>query len=644
MSDVIKLLPDAVANQIAAGEVVQRPASVVKELVENAVDAGATDIKIILKDAGKALIQIVDNGCGMSETDARLAFERHSTSKIRKAEDLFSLTTMGFRGEALASICAVSQVELRTQRASEQAGTMLIINGSECERQEPIYFSDKGGSCFMVKNLFYNIPARRKFLKSNSIELSNVLKEFERLALVNYDKSMLISDNDKVLHQLNKGTFRQRIIELFGKTLEKHLIPLELNTTLVKLSGFICRPENSRKRGAQQFLFVNGRYMRHPYFHKAILSCYEQLIPTDHQPNYFINFTVAPDTIDVNIHPTKTEIKFENEQSIWQILVAGVRESLGKFSFSPTIDFDREDAVQIPVFDSEANTTMPSLGLHNAYNPFADNSQRYNPSTATSDAPKGGYIPSRLNTDDWEGLYKSFLNERPRAITYDEAAKSDIIPSSLSIESDDDKAQLPSSLFGEPIAQAQEAENNGTYLQLCGKYIATTAKSGLMLIDQHRAHLKILYEKLRSEKRADVLNSQKVLFPEVFRLTQSQTIVLESIQDDIEEVGVVLSYLGNNDWSISAVPAELKDFNLKDAILQLVESVEHGAERIGDKILDHICLQLARSAAMPYGKALSIAQMTHIQHDLMQLPTPNYTPDGKTIIQVLTIEDIAKRF
>ena len=644
MRDVIKLLPDAVANQIAAGEVVQRPASVVKELVENAVDAGATDIKIILKDAGKTLIQIVDNGCGMSDTDARLAFERHSTSKIRKAEDLFSLTTMGFRGEALASICAVSQVELRTQKAGEQMGTMLIINASECERQEPIFFSDKGGSSFMVKNLFFNIPARRKFLKSNSLELSNVLKEFERLALVNYDKSMLISDNDKILHQLNKGTFRQRIIELFGKTFDSHLIPLELNTTMVNLSGFICRPENSRKRGAQQFLFVNGRYMRHPYFHKAILSCYDQLIPADHQPNYFVNFTVAPDTIDVNIHPTKTEIKFENEQSIWQILVAAVRESLGKFSLTPTIDFDREDAPQIPVFDSEANTSMPSLGVSRGYNPFADNSVKYNPATATSSAPKSNYIPSRLNDGDWEDLYKSFLNEKPRAITYDEASKSDMIPSKLDMESDDDDNLRPSSLFSEDSALDDDAPSNGTYLQLGGKYIATTAKSGLMLIDQHRAHLKILYEKLRRERNADSLNSQKVLFPEVFRLTQSQTIVLESIQDDVESVGVILSYLGNNDWSISAVPAELKDFNLKDAILQLVEGVEHGADKIGDKILDHICLQLARSAALKYGKALSIEEMERLQQDLMQLPTPNYTPEGKTIIQILTIDDLTKRF
>ena len=368
MSDIIRLLPDSVANQIAAGEVIQRPASVIKELVENSIDAGATSVTIILKDAGRTLIQVIDNGSGMSDTDARLAFERHATSKIRKADDLFSLSTMGFRGEALASIAAIAQVDLRTMLKGEAIGTRLVINGSKVESQEPEACAQ--GSNLMVKNLFFNVPARRKFLKKDSVELSNIMREFERLALVNIGVDFTLISNDVTLHSLRKASLKERITDLFGKSLNKQIIPVDTDTSIVRINGFIGLPENARKRNQLQYLMVNGRNMRHPYFHKAIMQCYERLIPADVQPNYFINLTVDPETIDVNIHPTKSEIKFENEQAIWQILTAAIRESLGRFNAAPAIDFDVEDAPDIPVFSPDS-AAAHEVELDEDYNPFA---------------------------------------------------------------------------------------------------------------------------------------------------------------------------------------------------------------------------------------------------------------------------------
>ena len=346
MNDIIRQLPDSVANQIAAGEVIQRPASVIKELVENSIDAGADSVTIILKDAGRTLIQVIDNGSGMSDTDARMAFERHATSKISRADDLFTLNTMGFRGEALASIAAIAQVELRTMRRGETLGTRIVINGSRVESQEPE--AGVPGSNMMVKNLFFNVPARRKFLKKDSVELSNIMREFERLALVNIGVDFTLISNDVTLHSLRRASLKQRIADLFGRSLDKQIVPLDTDTSIVRINGFIGLPENARKRNALQYLMVNGRNMRHPYFHKAIMQCYERLITADVQPNYFINLTVDPETIDVNIHPTKSEIKFENEQAIWQILTAAVRESLGRFNAAPAIDFDVDEAPEIP--------------------------------------------------------------------------------------------------------------------------------------------------------------------------------------------------------------------------------------------------------------------------------------------------------
>ena len=409
MSDVIKLLPDSVANQIAAGEVIQRPANVIKELVENAIDAHANHIQIILKDAGRTLIQIIDDGVGMSETDARLAFERHSTSKIRTADDLFSLHTMGFRGEALASIAAISQVELRTRRQDEQLGTHLIINASQCESQEPDMCPV--GSNFMIKNIFFNVPARRKFLKSNQVELANIVKEFEKLALINYNVEFTLIHNGNVMYKLMKGTFRQRIAALMGNNLDQQLLPVSIDTSLVKIEGYVGKPENSRKRNALQFMFVNERFMRHPYFHKAVMTAYEQLIPEGEQPNYFLRFNVDPQSIDVNIHPTKTEIKFEDEMPIWQILAAGVKETLGRFSEVPTIDFDTQDAPSIPAYSGHVEVHRPEIEVDPTYNPFKSQSRQGN-------APLRHHTPSDNGVmSNWDELFANFERKKREGLS-----------------------------------------------------------------------------------------------------------------------------------------------------------------------------------------------------------------------------------
>ena len=405
MSDIIQLLPDSVANQIAAGEVIQRPASVVKELVENAIDAAATEIQIIIKDAGRTLIQVIDNGKGMSETDARLSFERHATSKIRSAQDLFALRTMGFRGEALASIAAIAQVELRTRRAEDEIGTSILISGSKFESQE--YVACPVGANFLVKNIFFNVPARRKFLKSNQVEFGYILSEFERMALINTGIAFRLVHNEVELYNLPASNFRQRIVALFGKNLNTHLLAVDVQTSLVSVTGYIGHPESARKRNAWQYFFVNGRYMRHPYFYKAVISNYEQLLPAGEAPHYFLHIQVDPSTIDVNIHPTKTEIKFENEQPIWQILSAAVKEALGKSNAAPVIDFDTEGAPEIPILHNNQEVRPPQISLSPDYNPFR-----------TSSGGGGGV--GRRPDYDWTQLYKDFQADKSSPIADDE--------------------------------------------------------------------------------------------------------------------------------------------------------------------------------------------------------------------------------
>lgn len=636
MSDIIKLLPDSVANQIAAGEVIQRPASVIKELVENAIDAGATSIQIVLKDAGRTLIQVIDNGKGMSDTDARLAFERHSTSKISKAEDLFSLQTMGFRGEALASIAAIAQVELRTRAKGAQLGTKIMINASKCESQEPDMSPE--GSNFMIKNIFFNVPARRKFLKSNQVELSNIIKEYEKLALVNHHVDFSLSNNDKLLNKFSGGSFKQRIASLWGAKVDQQLVPLNTDTSLVRITGFVSKPEGARKRNFLQFLFVNGRFMRHPYFHKAIISSYSELIPDDEQPNYFLNFSVDPESIDVNIHPTKTEIKFENELPIWQILAAAVKESLGRFSAVPQIDFDTIDAPEIPAFNDHTVVTAPEDGVDPTYNPFKPQSKSsagggssYHPQSAGN---FGGYSSNPL--PDWEKLYQNFEKGKQEGIA--------------SITEQDVEDSFSDIGEVEPVNNGVQAEiitpdmSSAMCMQMKGRYILSPIKSGLMIVDQHRAHVRVLFEQYIKQLDATTISSQRVLFPEVLQLTTSQNIILKELEPEMEKIGFNLAQLSGNDWSINAVPAGMENVNIKDTILQVIDELSMGGTSITTKVYESIALRVAKSAAIPYGKTMLQEEMDTLLSKLLCLPNPNYTPDGKTIISVLSNDQLEKMF
>ena len=624
MSDVIKLLPDSVANQIAAGEVIQRPASVIKELVENAIDAQANHVQIILKDAGRTLIQIIDDGVGMSDTDARLAFERHSTSKIRTADDLFTLHTMGFRGEALASIAAISQVELRTRRHDAPLGTRLVINASQCETQEPDMCPV--GSNFMIKNIFFNVPARRKFLKSNQVELSNIVKEFEKLALVNHQVEFTLMHNGNLMYKLSKGSFRQRIAALMGNSIDQQLLPVTIDTSLVSVQGYVCKPENARKRNALQFMFVNERFMRHPYFHKAVMTAYEQLIPEGEQPNYFLKFTVDPQSIDVNIHPTKTEIKFEDELPIWQILAAGIKESLGRFSEVPAIDFDTQDAPQIPAYNSHVEVHRPEIAVDPHYNPF---------NTSRNDATSSGHARQRAAdkpASNWDELFANFERKKREGLEHSGVQSAHDSLTDAELAATPQEAQLPM------------GDLQSVYLQLKGRYILSPAKSGLMIIDQHRAHVRILFERYIKRVGAGNMASQTILFPEVLHLSAAQDVTLQGLLPEMEAMGFALSRLSGNDWSVNAIPSGLDGVDASVMIHQIIDSVENGGVSIKKRLLDHLALTVARSAAIPVGRTLMQEEMEMLVADLLRLPEPNYTPDGKTIINVIPMDQINKMF
>ncbi len=619
MSDVIKLLPDSVANQIAAGEVIQRPASVIKELVENAVDAGATHVQIILKDAGRTLIQIIDDGVGMSETDARLAFERHSTSKIRSAEDLFSLKTMGFRGEALASIAAISQVELRTRRQDAQLGTRLIINASQCESQEPDMCPV--GSNFMIKNIFFNVPARRKFLKSNQVELSNIVKEFEKLALVNNEVEFTLIHNGNMMYKLMKGTFRQRITSLMGNSLDQQLLPVTIDTSLVRVQGYVGKPENARKRNALQFMFVNERYMRHPYFHKAVMTAYEQLIPEGEQPNYFLKFTVDPQSIDVNIHPTKTEIKFEDEMPIWQILAAGIKETLGRFSEVPSIDFNTQDAPEIPAYSGHVEVHRPEIEVDPSYNPFKAHQGSGQRQQAS------GHHASTSPMSNWDELFANFERKKREGMAQQDLGQENVADNAVTQD---------------PVLPMGEMQS--VYLQLKGRYILSPAKSGLMVIDQHRAHVRILFNRYIDNIHAGSMSSQTILFPEVLHLSAAQSVTLQGLLPEMEQMGFGLSPLSGNDWSLNALPAGVDGVDASPMIHQIIASVEEGGMPLKKRLMEHLALTVARSAAIPVGRTLKQEEMEVLLADLLRLPEPNYTPDGKTIINVIPMDQISKMF
>lgn len=625
MSDIIRLLPDSVANQIAAGEVIQRPASVIKELVENAIDAGVQHIDVLVTDAGKTSIQVIDDGKGMSETDARLSFERHATSKIQAAADLFALRTMGFRGEALASIAAVAQVELRTRTEGDELGTRLIIAGSKVESQEAI--SCPKGSNFSVKNLFFNVPARRKFLKSNQTELSNILTEFERIALVNPDVSFTLHHNDVELFNLPAIQLRQRIIGVFGKKINQELLSLEVDTTMVRVSGYVGRPESARKKGSRQYFFVNGRYMRHPYFHKAVMDAYEHLIPVGEQVSYFIYFEVEPSNIDVNIHPTKTEIKFENEQAIWQILAAAVKETLGKFNAVPSIDFDTEGMPDIPAFESSPYTGIqpPKTTYNPDYNPF--NASAVHPSSYSSK-------PSR----DWEQLYEGL--EQHSSAHHSQVSYPD--------EGD----YFTASSMEEPIAstlydgseESVQGEKSSQHYQFKGRFILTSVKSGLMIIDQQRAHIRILYDKYLEQIARQQGVAQGVLFPDIVQFPVSEVPVLQEIMEDLSYLGFELTDLGGGSYAINGIPSGIEGLNPAELIQDMVHTAIEKGGKVKEEVQSNLALTLAKAAAIVPGQVLTNEEMNGLVDGLFSVATPNYTPDGKTVLSVLQEDELEKLF
>lgn len=605
MTDVIALLPDSVANQIAAGEVIQRPASVIKELVENAVDAGAKVINVLVVDAGRTSIQVIDDGCGMSITDARLAFERHATSKIRQADDLFSLHTMGFRGEALPSIAAVAQVELRTRRQEDEVGTCLTLSGSHVVGQEPC--SCAVGCSFTVSNLFFNVPARRKFLKTNATELNNILTAFERIVLVYPEISFTLHSNGQELMNLRSGSLRQRITDVYGRRYGQDLLPVGVETALCRITGFVAKPDAARKKGVHECFFVNGRYMKHPYFHKAVAQAYDRLIPAGAHVPYFIYFEVNPADIDVNIHPTKTEIKFENEQPIWQILTAAVHDAIGQFCEIPQIDFDTEGKPEIPVYD-------PSLAV-----PTSLSSR-----TSPTSMPSPSYNPFRQKpASDWQRLYEG-------------------LPSS------EDKEQSAPSLFENtpqlsPVSP-QPSDIAPLHYQYKGRYVMTAVKSGLMVIDQHRADVRIRYERYMRQLADAPSQTQRLLFTETVDLTPTEATLMPELLPALAAVGFDLTPLGSVSYAVAGVPADIGSVDpvglLHDILADADASLPLSSHL--SPLTSRLALTLARKAAISYGEVLSNDEMDTLVNHLFACSDVNHTPDGKTILSILPQEDIER--
>ncbi len=588
MADIIHLLPDSIANQIAAGEVIQRPSSVVKELLENSIDAGATRIDVLVVDAGRSCIQVIDNGRGMSETDARLAFERHATSKITNPSDLFCLRTMGFRGEALPSIAAVSQVTLRARTLEDDCGTCIVIEGGHLVSQQLDPCVE--GCDIAVHNLFYNVPARRRFLRSNHTELSNIMQEMERVVLVNPDVHFSFSHNGNVLNTYPVSTLRKRISAVFGHKFGDALLPVDVETSLCTITGFVGCPASARKKGAHQFFFVNGRYMRHPYFHRAVQNAFEGLVAPIEQVPFFIYIQTDPSTIDVNIHPTKTEIKFENEQAIWQILSAAIRESLGRFNAVPVIDFDTEGRPgSIPVYSPSSHQPTPQISpsVDTSYNPFQQ------PVRQASSAP-----------GNWQSLFP----------------ETELSP---------DKEAL---------------QRSGRHYQYRGQFIITETQGGLMLVDQHRAHIRILYNMYRKQLSSGVAPSQRLLFPEMVRFPASDASMLDALLPQLSSVGFDISPLGGGSYSVLALPHNISTLAPQSLFDELLSSLREGSKAPYDELHHRMALIMARSAAIPVGQELLQAEMETLLSELFETDNPNTTPDGHTIIALIPHKNIENMF
>jgi len=619
VSDIIRLLPDSVANQIAAGEVIQRPASVVKELVENAIDAGGDAITVNVKDAGRTLIQVTDNGKGMSPADARMSFERHATSKIHEANDLFSIRTMGFRGEALASVASVAEVELRTRQQGEELGTFLHILGSVLQKQQTDHCPE--GSNFSVKNLFFNVPARRKFLKSNSYELKNIITEIQRIALANPELSISFFHNQAPVYELPSENVRKRIVSLFGKTINQSLTPVETETTLVKLTGFIGQPKFAKKSFGEQFFFVNGRFMKHPFFHRAVMQAYERILPPDSIPSYFLYLEVDPATIDINIHPTKTEIKFEDEQAIWHILNASAREAIGKYNLMPTIDFDQRGSIDIPLLPGRGSSfAPPEIEINRHYNPFQQGSYPGN---------RNDYGRESSQTGHWEKLYQGMENQKggetERLRDWETGGLGDL---------EMENRQVTHSLGSE-----QEYQSTN-FMQLKNRYLLTPVKSGLMVIDQREAHARILYENFMQNFNSHLAASQRQLFPPVLELNAADAEILNALREELHQLGFDIRPGEDHHFYIDGTPGVLSHLDAKELVTTVIASFQDRPVDLMEEIKVQLALVLAQSSAINYGVALKQEEMVSLFNQLFACQSPGFSPAGRKIISIIALTDI----
>ena len=618
MSDIINLLPDAVANQIAAGEVVQRPASAVKELLENSIDSGADKIQLVVSDAGKTLIQVIDNGCGMSVTDARLCFERHATSKIKLAEDLFSIRTMGFRGEAMASIAAISQVELKTRRHEDEIGTSIVIEGSKVINQEPAAVS--AGTNISIKNLFYNIPARRNFLKSNAVEMRHIIDEFQRLALANPTIFFTLhSDNNEVFHLPITG-LKQRIIHIFGNTYNQRLVPVEEETSIIKLKGFIGKPEYGKKTRGEQYFFVNNRFIRDPYLHHAVMGAYQDLLPTGNYPLYVLFIDIDPTKIDINVHPTKTEIKYQDDRSIYAIIRSSIKRSLGRYNITPSLDFDQETGFEQMVTQKPLDEIVPpTINFNPNFNPF-DSDSKKSSTVGSGGGGKGAFSNERKSalTRNWESLYEITEKASFTQLPIPE------LESSESVESFSSEKMI---------------------FQIHKRFIITQIRSGFILIDQQAAHERVLFERFSTQLENQQRASQQSLFPQTVTLSTSDFELIQDLLADIHSLGFVIRPFGKNDFVIDGIPADLPPtLSASQVLEQLLENFKNNQLINRFSKRENLARSLARSAAIKSGTTLSTTEMSTLVDELFACESPNISLSSKNVILTFTLEDLLEKF
>ncbi|GAL63900.1 DNA mismatch repair endonuclease MutL [Algibacter lectus] len=615
MADIIQLLPDHVANQIAAGEVVQRPASVVKELLENAIDAGSDSIKLIIKDAGKTLVQVIDNGKGMSTTDARLSFERHATSKIRNAEDLFQLHTKGFRGEALASIAAIAHVELKTKQPHDDVGNTIVMEGSKVTSQDVVVTPQ--GTSVSVKNLFFNIPARRNFLKSDNVELRHIIDEFHRVALAHPGIGFVFYNNGNEAFNLPISNYRQRIVNIFGTKTNEKLVPVEEETEVLKISGFVGKPEFAKKTRGEQYFFVNDRFIKSAYLNHAIASAYDGLLKNGTHASYFLNLTVDPQTIDINIHPTKTEIKFDDEHTLYAILRSAVKHSLGQFNISPVLDFERDANLDTPyeLKKESARASTPTIEVDRSFNPFQDEAPVKQRAVSYKKEP----------TESWESLYVGLESK---------GTKTQQDFSEVHFETE----EATVSMFDKDI------EKTHTTYQLHNKYIVSTIKSGMLVIDQHRAHQRILYEDYLQHLTIKGALSQQLLFPLDLHFSNQEIAVIIQLKEDLEHTGFVFSNVKEESIEIIGVPVGVPESEVSIILEQLISDVENEVPDSNFSATDLLAKSMAKSLAIKTGQSLQKDEQEHLVNKLFACKEPNVSPANRTTFVTMSVDELDKKF